>query len=256
MTISINAPIRAVGLAVLAALAVACGGGDGKPAAKAAKSAAAAGEASKKVAETPGKAADDGLANAVAVGKTAAAVDLKYDLPTRPAAGQPFEVELVFLPRIPADTLDVQATGMPGLIVAGGATAAFAPVAVGERYVAKAAAAGARAGPVLRRRDGEAHDRVADRCPHILRAGGHRCAAGGGEADARHEARAAARTVETTKASRRRRLSRRRSRGLRLEWRPLGPEEDRSRAMVRWFRQVAAGRFRYTPRPFAPGVPS
>ena len=137
MTISFNAPIRAVGLAVLAALAVACGGGDGKPAAKAAKSAAAAGEASKKVAETPGKAADDGLANAVAVGKTAAAVDLKYDLPTRPAAGQPFEVELVFLPRIPADTLDVQATGMPGLVVAGGATAAFAPVAVGERYVAK-----------------------------------------------------------------------------------------------------------------------
>jgi hypothetical protein len=137
MTISINAPIRAVGLAVLAALAVACGGGDGKPAAKAAKSAAAAGEASKKVAETPGKAADDGLANAVAVGKTAAAVDLKYDLPTRPAAGQPFEVELVFLPRIPADTLDVQATGMPGLVVAGGATAAFTPVAVGERYVAK-----------------------------------------------------------------------------------------------------------------------
>ena len=137
MTISFNAPIRAVGLAVLAALAVACGGGDGKPAAKAAKSAAAAGEASKKVAETPGKVADDGLANAVAVGKTAAAVDLKYDLPTRPAVGQPFEVELVFLPRIPADTLDVQATGMPGLIVAGGATAAFAPVAVGERYVAK-----------------------------------------------------------------------------------------------------------------------
>jgi hypothetical protein len=137
MTISINAPIRAVGLAVLAALAVACGGGDDKPAAKAAKSAAAAGEASKNVAETPGKAADDGLANAVAVGKTAAAVDLKYDLPTRPAAGQPFEVELVFLPRIPADTLDVQATGMPGLVVAGGATAAFTPVAVGERYVAK-----------------------------------------------------------------------------------------------------------------------
>jgi hypothetical protein len=137
MTISINAPIRAVGLAVLAALAVACGGGDGKPAAKEAKSAAAAGEASKKVAETPGKAVDDGLANAVAVGKTAAAVDLKYDLPTRPAAGQPFEVELVFLPRIPADTLDVQATGMPGLVVAGGATATFTPVAVGERYVAK-----------------------------------------------------------------------------------------------------------------------
>jgi hypothetical protein len=137
MTISSNAPIRAVGLAALAALAVACGGGDGKPAAKAAKSAAAAGEASKKVAETPGKAADDGLANAVAVGKTAAAVDLKYDLPTRPAAGQPFEVELVFLPRIPAETLDVQATGMPGLVVAGGATAAFTPVAVGERYVAK-----------------------------------------------------------------------------------------------------------------------
>jgi hypothetical protein len=137
MTISINAPVRAVGLAMLAALAVACGGGDEKPAAKGAESPAAAGKAPKNVVETPGTAADDGLANAVAVGKAAAAVDLKYNLPVRPEAGQPFEVELVFLPRIPADTLDVQATGMPGLIVAGGATATFAQVVVGERYVAK-----------------------------------------------------------------------------------------------------------------------
>jgi hypothetical protein len=137
MTISINAPVRAVGLAMLAALAVACGGGDEKPAAKGTESPTGAGKAPKNVVQTPGTAADDGLANAVAVGKTAAAVDLKYDLPVRPAAGQPFEVELVFLPRMPAGTLDVQATGMPGLVVAGGATTTFANVAVGERYAAK-----------------------------------------------------------------------------------------------------------------------
>jgi hypothetical protein len=91
MTISINAFSRALALAVLASLAAACGGGDDKSAADQAPAAASpAGTTS----QEPGAAAanagaKDELANAVAVGKTAAAVDLKYDLTARPEVGQP-----------------------------------------------------------------------------------------------------------------------------------------------------------------------
>ena len=139
MTISNTALVRAFALTALASLAVACGGGDEKSAAdKAASPTDAAGEASQPAAAAAAKAApDDGLANAVAVGKTAAAVDLKYNIAARPALGQPFEVELVLLPRVAADTLEVQATGMPGLVVAGGADAKFDQVLAGEKYAAK-----------------------------------------------------------------------------------------------------------------------
>ena len=139
MTISNTALVRAFALTALASLAVACGGGDEKSAAgKAAAPTDAAGDASQPAAAAAAKAApDDGLANAVAVGKTAAAVDLKYNIAARPALGQPFEVELVLLPRLAADTLEVQATGMPGLVVAGGAEAKFDQVVAGEKYAAK-----------------------------------------------------------------------------------------------------------------------
>jgi hypothetical protein len=138
MTISINAFVRACVLTALASLAVACGGGNGNSAADKAAPADAAGKSSTQAAAAAAKAAeDDGLANAVAVGKTAAAVDLKYNLAARPALGQPFELELVLLPRIAADTLEVQATGMPGLVVAGGAAAKFDQVVPDEKYAAK-----------------------------------------------------------------------------------------------------------------------
>jgi hypothetical protein len=136
MTISITALVRAFALTALASLAVACGGGDEKSAADKAAPADAAAKASKQAAAAKA-AEDDGLANAVAVGKTAAAVDLKYNLAARPALGQPFEVELVLLPRVAADALEVQATGMPGLVVAGGAVATFNQVVAGEKYAAK-----------------------------------------------------------------------------------------------------------------------
>jgi hypothetical protein len=139
MTITKSALVRALALAVLASLAVACGGGEEKAAQDAAASASAA-----KKAKDKGKAGDaapvveDGLANAVAVGKAAAAVDLRYGLSAKPTIGQPFEVELTFIPRVPADTLEVEAAGMPGLVLAGGATAKFGPpVSAGERYSTK-----------------------------------------------------------------------------------------------------------------------
>lgn len=139
MTITKTALVRALALAVLASLAVACGGGEEKAAKEAAAAASAAKKAKGKAGDGAGAAAvDDGLANAVAVGKAAAAVDLRYGLSAKPTIGQPFEVELTFIPRVPADTLEVEASGMPGLVVAGGATAKFGPpVIAGERYSTK-----------------------------------------------------------------------------------------------------------------------
>ena len=50
------------------------------------------------------------------------AVDLKYDVLAKPDVGQPFEIELAFLPRLAADSLEVEVTGIPGLtLVSGGA---------------------------------------------------------------------------------------------------------------------------------------
>ncbi|NJD30303.1 MAG: hypothetical protein FIB04_00240 [Gammaproteobacteria bacterium] len=139
--------VRALALllvAALAALAAGCGGGEEKAAKK--ESAAAGAEAGKASAAGAGKQAgaagvakaeDDGMANAVAMGKTAAAVDLKYDMSVKPDVGQPFEVELAFIPRVAAEALEVEASGMAGLVLASGSKARFENVVAGERYVAK-----------------------------------------------------------------------------------------------------------------------
>lgn len=78
---------------------------------------------------------DEKMANAVATGKTAAAVDLKYDIPVKPAVGEPFELELAFLPRLAADSLGIEVTGIPGLTVVSGGTSQFEGVAAGDRHV-------------------------------------------------------------------------------------------------------------------------
>jgi hypothetical protein len=81
-----------------------------------------------------GTAKESPMAPAVSTGKTAAAVDLKYDLPTKPAVGQPFEITLAFEPRLAADTLDVEITEASGLTVAGESISRFAPVEAGQSY--------------------------------------------------------------------------------------------------------------------------
>lgn len=121
----------------LALLIAACGGGGeestapvpARPADKSEKPAAAA--------QAPADVGDPNFATAVATGKTAAGVDLKYDLPSKPQPGQDFEVELALLPRLPADTLEVEVTGIPGLAIVSGAVAKFEKVVPGESYPAK-----------------------------------------------------------------------------------------------------------------------
>jgi lipoprotein-anchoring transpeptidase ErfK/SrfK len=134
-TLRCAAPPAALATA-LALMLAACGGGgedptapvpaspEGKPTAPAARPRAAA--------ET----VDPKLATAVASGKTAAGVDLKYDLPAKPAPGQDFQVALVLLPRVPADALEVAVTGIEGLTVVSGAEARFEKVQSGETHTA------------------------------------------------------------------------------------------------------------------------
>jgi hypothetical protein len=78
---------------------------------------------------------DEKMANAVATGKTAAAVDLKFDVPVKPAVGEPFELELAFLPRLAADSLEVEVTGIPGLTLVSSGTSRFEGVSAGDRHV-------------------------------------------------------------------------------------------------------------------------
>jgi hypothetical protein len=72
-------------------------------------------------------------------------VDLKYDVAAKPDPGQDFQIELVFLPRVAADALEVEVTPIPGINIVSGATARFENVVAGERYSA----------PVVARADGQ-----------------------------------------------------------------------------------------------------
>lgn len=123
--------VRVFAAVAVAAIIAGCGSKDDSAVATKATPSAAARAAKAAKGE---KARDEVMANAVAVGRAAGAVDLQYELMARPAAGQPFEIELDFVPRRAADTLEVEAHGMPGLEVVSGGTASFQGVKVGERY--------------------------------------------------------------------------------------------------------------------------
>jgi len=128
---------RAIALSLVAAVAAGCGGkSDEQVAEKKATDATEAKQAAERA--EPVLAGDDRLANAVVVtGKGSAAVDLKYDIATKPAVGEPFEVELTFLPRLAADSLDVEFSAVEGLTLVGGDPVRFDNVQAGERYAAK-----------------------------------------------------------------------------------------------------------------------
>jgi hypothetical protein len=131
--------VSAAALSLATALAAGCGGkSDEEVAAHATKSAATA--VADKAAAAAARARqeeDDRLANAVATGKSSAPVDLKYDIAAKPVSGQPFEVELTFLPRASADSLDVEISAVEGLTLVGGGIVKFNAVQAGERYTTK-----------------------------------------------------------------------------------------------------------------------
>ena len=104
-----------------AALLAACGGGEEQQAAAPAKKSVDKPAAAAAKAPAPNDGPDSLKANAVVTGKTSAAVDLKFDVLSKPDPGQEFQIELVFLPRAPADSLEVEITSIPGItLVSGG----------------------------------------------------------------------------------------------------------------------------------------
>ena len=127
---------RTIALLLVAALAAGCGGkSEEEAAANAVKAAASAKQAAEQAVRRSG---DDRLANAVVVtSKSSAPVDLKYDIASKPAVGQPFEVELTFLPRLAADAMDVEFSAVEGLTLVGDNAMRFEGVLAGERYTAK-----------------------------------------------------------------------------------------------------------------------
>lgn len=132
--IRITSGLAVAALGALVAL-TGCGGKSGGDAEKARSTA----KTEKAAAGKPAASADEDLrlANAVVSGKTSAPVDLKYDLPVKPVAGTPFEIELNFIPRLPADTLEVEVTGMPGLTVAEQGAFKFDKVQMGTPNIQK-----------------------------------------------------------------------------------------------------------------------
>lgn len=138
MNASTTAMTRSLILITLAALAAACGGKDEESAASS-EAPPAATQPAESASAGPATAAagNERMANAVVTSKTAAAVDLRYDMLAKPDVGQPFEIELVFVPRAPADALHVEITGMEGLTVVSGGALAFDNVQAGERYSGK-----------------------------------------------------------------------------------------------------------------------
>jgi hypothetical protein len=127
------------GAVTLLAIALVTGCGAGKDE----QAAAAKGEkakADKTAPAAPPANADEKharLAAAVVDSKTTAPVDMQYDLLAKPELGQPFEVEMTFSARLPADKLEVEITEAPGLTIVGEKTAAFAPIEGGQSYSSK-----------------------------------------------------------------------------------------------------------------------
>jgi hypothetical protein len=144
---------RTTAVALLAGLlAVGCGSKDEGAAAEGGADKAAA-TAAKQAADAEGAAAtaaaNDKTANmatAVADSKTTAPIDLKYDVLAKPDIGQPFEIELAFVPQVAADMLEVEVNDAPGLVIVGERAASFAPVASGEIYTHKILLRGDNAG--------------------------------------------------------------------------------------------------------------
>ncbi len=118
-------------------LVTACGGGNDEAAAVAKAEKA---KADQSAVVAPPSSADEKharLASAVVDGKSTAPVDMKYDVLSKPALGQPFEVEMTFDTRLPADRLEIEITEAPGLTIVGAKTASFAPVEGGKWYTNK-----------------------------------------------------------------------------------------------------------------------
>lgn len=125
-------PFKALSSVLCIAVLAACNS-EPAPEVKAAKSSppkAAAAKPAPVVAADPA----EKMARAVGNGKPGAAVDIRYDILSRPEAGKPVEVEVALIPRAGVEAMDATFSGMDGITLAGNLTASFTDVKPGELY--------------------------------------------------------------------------------------------------------------------------
>lgn len=123
-------------IAALAAGIAACGGkeeGETEPNAAASPAADAGG------ARSPADELRDERrpANAVTTTTAGAELDLQYEVAPRPLTGQPFTIDLMFVPRLPADSIEAQISATPGLRITSAESVRFEGVQAGERYTSQ-----------------------------------------------------------------------------------------------------------------------
>jgi hypothetical protein len=119
---------------VLLAAIAGCGGGDDDPT-RVTKPAARSADAAAEATSQASSARDARRpANAITTAAAGAAVDLQYEIIPRPEHGQPFTIQLAFVPQTPADSIEAQLSATPGLRITSPETVRFADVLAGERY--------------------------------------------------------------------------------------------------------------------------
>ena len=74
------------------------------------------------------------MARAVGNGKPGAAVEIKYEIMTKPEVGQPTDVEIALIPGAGVETIDATISGMEGVTVSGQLTANYSQVEAGRAY--------------------------------------------------------------------------------------------------------------------------
>ena len=122
-------------LVALSGVVAGCGGKEEDSDAAARKAAAPPAADATAPADQPPVSRDDRRpANAVTAGKAGAAVDLQYEVAPRPEVGQPFMIEMTFVPRLPANSIDAQLSATPGLRITSTETVRFSDVLANERY--------------------------------------------------------------------------------------------------------------------------
>jgi len=109
-----------------AACLVACGSEESTPAPQPAKVAPKP--------QAPAQPADPTakMARAVPSGKSGAAVDLKYEVTSKPEPGKPIAIELALIPGSVTDSMTVHVAGSPGLEVVANPTGMFGALKIGE----------------------------------------------------------------------------------------------------------------------------
>jgi len=81
-------------------------------------------------------------ANAVTTTQAGAELDLQYEVAPRPLTGQPFTIDLMFVPRLAADSIEAQISATPGLRITSAESLRFEGVQAGERYTSQVLAVG------------------------------------------------------------------------------------------------------------------